>query len=295
VHKDILKGNLLWSFAIYVQDEPFSAGSQLSSPVKVFNSKRLKLGPGHPRDQADPFPIVHGETLYVFYEKLLPGGVGTIACARTADLRHFEDLGVILAEPHHLSYPFVFMDGADALLLPEAKQSGEVALYEFASFPFGPRKIRSLLTGRYVDSFLLKKDGLWYLFTTSGRGLEIFFTDDLRSGAFSPHPRNPVVTDPRYSRSGGGPFEIDGSPVRVAQDCSESYGRNVSLVRIDELSPDRYAETLVRPEFFEKRDGWNRLGAHHLAVETFHGKTVIAADGQSRDYLVNKLFSRLWR
>lgn len=295
MHRNLLKGNPLWNFAIFVQDEPFTIERRsLNAPVKLFNSKKIKLSSRHPRDQADPFLAQQNGVLYIFYEKLLPRGVGTIACARTADVRHFEDLGVVLAEAHHLSYPFVFKDGAKFLLLPEAGQSGEVPLYEFACFPFEPRKVRALIRGRYKDSFVIQKDGLWYLFTTSESGLEIFFSEDLYRGDFNPHPLNPVVTDPRYARSGGGPLQIDGSLVRVAQDCSESYGRNVSLIEVQDLSPRSYEEKLVLSNFFERRASWNKLGAHHLAVETFLGKTVIAADGSSRDFLINKVFSRLF-
>jgi hypothetical protein len=293
LHRQLLKGHPVWSFAIYVQDEAFDTDSHLARPIKRFNSKQLKLSRGV-RDQADPFLIVHEDYLYVFYEKLLARDVGTIACARTADLDRFEDLGVVLREPHHLSYPFVFHDGGRILMIPEAKQSGEVPLYEFGDFPFQPRKLRSLLQGRYVDSFVLRKDGLWYLFTTSETGLEIHFTENLRSGDFVAHPSNPVVADARYCRNGGGPLHLGNSTFRVAQDCSRSYGHNVSLIRIDELSPATYRESLVRSDYFEKRDRSNRLGAHHLTMVRFLGKTVIAADGASHDFLVNKLFSRLF-
>jgi len=295
LHRGLFKGNRVWSFGVFLVDDVLAFDTRVGEPVALFDSRRIKIGGVHPRDQADPFLIEHNGSLFVFYEELLPGGVGTIACARTDDLKSFERLGVMLAEPHHLSYPFVFRDGEEILLLPEAKQSGEVSLYAFDRFPFEPRKLRALVSGGYVDCFLLNTDGLWYLFGTSAAGLEIFVSDDLRGGSFEPHPMNPVVTDPRFSRNGGGPLTIAGSTVRVAQDCSQSYGDNVSLIRIDELSPATYRETVVRTRFFEKDKRWNRLGAHHISVASFLGRTVLAADGESRDYVVNKLLSRLPR
>jgi hypothetical protein len=293
--RTLLTGNLVWSFALYVENEPFAFDRKLGTPIKLFSSRRLKFSGNRPRDQADPFLIASGGNLYIFYEKLIPGGAGTIACSRTADLRSYEDLGVVLSEPHHLSYPFVFRDGADTFLLPEAKQSGEISLYRFDRFPFEPRKLRTLATGAYVDPFLVRKDGTWYLFATGTDGLEIFFAEDLRSGPFRPHPMNPVVTDARYSRNGGGPLRLGQSLVRVAQDCSESYGRNVSLMEIEELSPDAYREKVLVSDYFDCRESWNSLGGHHLSIEQFGGKTVIAADGQDRDFVANKLLSRLFR
>ena len=289
----IFTGWSLWNFALYVQDEPFSHEMKLIRPRQVFNSRRIKFGAHYPRDQADPFLILDEGHLYVLYEKRLHRGLGEIACVRTRDLETFEDLGTILREPHHLSYPFVFRHQSDIFLVPEARDSGEVPLYRFGHFPFGLQKVRSLLNGSYADSFVIKWGSLWYLFASSKSGLEIYFTKDILRGGLTPHPLNPVVTDPRFARNGGGPLTIGGSLVRVAQDCSRSYGRNVMLLQIDELSPEAYSESIIRADFFDRNKDWNKFGAHHLSVTHFLGKTVIAADGASRDFLVNKLIDRL--
>lgn len=286
-----LRGITLWSFALYTQ--PFRPTTTLANPAKVFNSRRIRASARHPHTQADPFLWADGDSLYIFFERVVPRGKGEIACFRTTDLEHFEDLGVVLAEPFHLSYPFVFSDADEVFMLPEAQRSGELALYKFARFPDRLGKFRTLLDEPFADPFVIQQNGLWYLFGTSLRGLEVFVSSDLRAGKFEPHPQSPVTDDPRYSRSGGGPLIIDGNFVRVAQDCSEKYGSNVSLIAVG-ITPTTYKEEVISPQFFSRTEEWNREGGHHLSVTTFRGQTVIAADGKHRDYFINKLFYRLY-
>lgn len=290
-----LRGIHLWSFALYTQSEPFSIATKLIQPCKIFNSRRIRTTKRHPHTQADPFLCVADNSLHIFYERVVPRGKGEIACFRTTDLEHFEDLGLVLTEAFHLSYPFVFSDAGDTFMLPEAQHSGEVPLYRFTRFPNRLEKFRTLLHEPLADPFIVREGSLWYLFGTSSRGLEIFVSSDLRSGKFEPHPQNPVTTDPRYSRSGGGPLIIAGELVRVSQDCSETYGENVSLIAVHELTPTTYREEVVVPRFFSHAESWNKDGAHHLSVARFRGTTVVAADGKHRDYLINKLLYRFYR
>ena len=57
--------------------------------------------------------------------------LGKIACWKTNDLKSFEYCGVVLSEPHHLSFPFVFRSGDRVYMLPETEQAGELTLYRF--------------------------------------------------------------------------------------------------------------------------------------------------------------------
>ena len=289
------RGTLLWSFALYSQSEPFRPGTPLGKPIAVFNSRRIRTTARHPHTQADPFLWANDHNLYIFYEVCVPRGKGEIACLRTSDLETFHDVGVVLAEPFHLSYPSVFSDAGELFMLAEAQRSGELPLYKFTRFPDRLKKFRTLLQEPLADPFVVRHRDLWYLFGTSPRGLEIFVTSNIRAGKLEPHPQNPVNVDPRYSRSGGGPLIIDGHLVRVAQDCSEKYGANVNLISVDELTPTAYKEQVLFSEYFSCAEEWNQEGAHHLSVATFRGETVIAADGQHRDYFINKLLYRLYR
>lgn len=290
----LVKRSPVWSFAIYASDRPFSTDFDLDDPIKIFSSRRLRLFGSHPHTQADPFLFVDGQTLYVFYEQMQRGSVGKVACMKTSDLKTFENCGVILDQPHHLSWPFVFRADDAAYMLPESGSAGEVALYRFEALPAPLTKVRTILTGKYADPVLFEHGGMWNLLATSDAGLELFQASDFLIGEFRPHPGNPLSTDPRYRRSGGNILHLDGRMLRVAQDCSRSYGENISLIEICRLTPDEYSEKVVAPSFLKRRADWNRDGGHHLSVATFKGQTVIATDGKRSDYWLNKILGRLW-
>ena len=288
--------NNAWSTAVYVEAESFRPGDPLGSPHAVFDTKRFRRPQDHLHTRADPFLFVSGEALYLFFEAQRVGAPGYIEAYKTVDLSHWANLGEILKEPHHLSYPFVFSAGEGVYMIPESEAAGEVSLYRFEAFPFAPRKVRTLLKGDYVDSSAIRFEDHWYLFTTSARGLELFVSPDIVETPFTPHPLNPISTDPNLSRSGGAPVEHDGSLFRFAQDCSGGYGRNLNLLRILELTPTRYAERIERRALFDCSESWNSMGGHHMIMAPFAGRTVVAVDDQQPDYYIHKvrsLFSRL--
>ena len=295
VREALFGDRAVWNMTIYVTDEPFSIDFDLKQPRKIFSSSHPKLFGLHPHTRADPFLFVDGGYLYLFFEIVFPRQQGKICAYRTKDLQHFEYLGEILHEKHHLSFPFVFRgdDERQIFMLPKSSGSGIVALYQFLDFPRGLTKIRELLSGVYYDSFLVKRRSTWFLFTTSAKGLEIFYSEDLLEGVFAPNPLNPVNSDSRYSRSAGGPLSVAGAMYRVAQDCSGTYGRNIHIFRIDELTPSRYRETLVRENAIDLSDLWRSLGSHHISVALFLNKNVIATDGKENDFFLNRYFSLL--
>jgi hypothetical protein len=284
----------IWSIALYALDGGFVPGSPLGAPHMVFDTKRIDLSGASPHSRVDPFLFVDGDRFYIFYEIASRGGHGEIAALRTSDLKQFEDLGVVLRAPFHLSFPFVFQDRSSIYMLPESGSGDELALYGFDAFPFGAKKLRVLLQGRHADSHLLKHMNRWFLFTTLGDEFCAYVAEDLLTGEFSPHPANPITRDPKISRSAGATIRLEGRLYRVAQDCSDTYGKNVSLIEITELSPVAYRERVAVKELFALDASWKRDGAHHLSICQFLGKTILATDGKQVDYFANRI-SALWR
>lgn len=285
-----LSPGLLWSTAVYEADSGFLPGDPLVSPKLVLNSKSLwRPLRQHVHTRADPFLLAVGEELFLFLEAQAAGSPGRIEAYKTADLEEWTPVGEVLREPHHVSYPAVFRAGSSYFMIPESAGAGEVALYRFEDFPGGLKKVRTLLTGEYVDTSPIEVSGLWYLFTTSRRGLEIFYTDDIETGALQPHPLNPITNDPRYRRCGGLPVRYGTQGLlRLSQDCSERYGGNLNVLKIEELSPTAYRETVWRESIFDCSSAWNALGGHHLSVAQFRGSAAVAVDGQHHDYYVHK-------
>lgn len=281
--------NSVWSIALFVEDGDFSFNHKFSSPRFVLDSKKPRNSGPHVHTYADPFLFPHHGELYLFFEYQAVSEPGKIAAIKTRDLRHFEYVGEILKEPFHLSFPFVFQDGADIYLMPESSVTNELVLYKFEDFPQKLVKLRVLLKGAFRDSSLIKHNGVWYFFTTTGAGLELYYTDDLENGYLVPHRCNPITDDPRYSQCGGSPVTIRGQIFRIAQDISGEYGRNIAILKIKKLSKTEYEEEVVRDDYFDLIHSWNSRGGHHLNIAEFNDKIVIAVDGKQNDLWINKL------
>ncbi len=288
------KRNSVWSVGVYVEPPDFSFKKKTGSPCFVLDARKPRKR-GHIHTYADPFLFVYNGELFLFYEVQAVGEKGKIEAYRTSNLEEFVYEGEVLRESFHLSFPFVFSHGSSVFLIPETSENNEVALYKFANFPHRVVKERVLLTGAYLDSFIKRHRDLWYLFTTSSKGLEIFFTNDLEKGSFTAHPQNPITTDPKYSRCGGCLVEIDNRLFRIAQDCSSEYGRNISILRIQELSKTAYDEEVFVANYFESKETWNAKGGHHLSLANFNGQTVIAVDGKQNDLFINKFLALIHR
>lgn len=286
--KNIFSSNKLWSSAIHEADS-FNFDNIHLKLKKVFGTRALRVTNKLPHTLADPFLIVKGKALYIFLESQAPNQKGKITAYQTTDLINYQNLGVILEKDFHLSYPFVFEFNGFHYLLPESESAEEVALYKFKNFPYNPTKFKVLLTGRFFDSSLIFYDELWYLFTSTSEGLQIFWSKDLLNADFQPHKKNPITINPKYSRSAGSIFTIDDKLYRPCQDCSNSYGENVNIMEITHLSCHEYAEKVAKDRFFETSiSPWNRNTGHHLSIVNFMEKYIIATDKIHNDILVNK-------
>jgi hypothetical protein len=188
----------------------------------------------------------------------------------------------------------VFQDGDAVYMIPESASTGETNLYKFDDFPFGARKERRLLFGLHVDSSCMFHNEIWYIFTTSDSGLEIYYTDDIATGRLTAHPANPITNDPSIRRSAGTPLLLDGRVVRLAQDGSTRYGANVNGLHVTELTPETYREQPLFRDYFDCADEWNTEGVHHLTMASFMGETVVAVDGRHRDLFINRFLSLLF-
>jgi hypothetical protein len=248
----------------------------------------------HIHTQADPFLFVHRGELFLFFECQAADCPGWIVGYKTKDLVSFVPVGDVLRQPYHASYPYVFGVGSDVYMIPESQAAGELQLYQFNPFPQKLLKSRVLLSGRYADPSPFKVGDTWFLFATTKRGLELFFTDDIVNGDLDLHPKSPLTDDPRFSRCGGVPFRIGEKYYRPAQNCAEVYGGNLSLMEIQELNRSHYSERLIQADICGKDQHWNRGGGHHISMATYNEKIVIALDGWTYDYYVHKIIGRFY-
>jgi hypothetical protein len=235
---------------------------------------------------ADPFLLRRDGRFHLFFEihdRVRDRGV--IGLATSADARAWRYERVVLDEPHHLSYPFVFEHGGAVYLMPESHQTDEVALYAAEEFPSRWRRAATLIRGaRYVDPTLVTHDGVHYLFVGEAfKGVLRLFVANAIAGPWREHPRSPIVTaDTRHARPAGR-FVNDGAGwVRLAQSTEPVYGAFVSAFRITALDPHTYAEAPMAPYPLLRPGGrgWNAHAMHHLdAMRTADGGWLAVADG----------------
>lgn len=155
-----------------------------------------------------------------------------------------------LESEHHYSYPHVFRCGKELLMVPESLGSNWVDLYRCIEFPAKWERERTLLEGRFVDTTIWQRDGLWWLMTTRAEpdragSLFLFYSESL-TGDWNLHPANPVSTDIRNNRGAGNLFSAGGRLIRPSQSCCPIYGYSYSFNEITALSAERYSEKALR-------------------------------------------------
>lgn len=259
-----------------------------------------------PYIEADPFLFVHNDRLFLFYESMLFGkGQGLIKMRSTTDLQHWTEPALITHEPKtHFSYPFVFEDGGEVYMMPETGCDHNIRLYKATDDTlthFEPYKVilqreefPKDLKFDYCDSCIYKNDGLYYLFTSYSTETEYFlqlFTSTSLTGPYTEHPSSPICRGNKLGRCGGSLIESKGHLYRVAQDCEDSYGAQLHLLEIDELTPDSYKEHVAEENILPTDEPFYAEGGHQLNFAEFKGKTVVATDARYNC----GFFLELWR
>ncbi len=230
---------------------------------------------GRWRYLADPFAVWRDEALHVFVEAF-------DYRTKHAVIEHHEfsadlcwrDAGTALAQPFHLSYPFLVQDGGETFMIPESHRAGEVALYRATAFPRGWQRETVLLRDvPAAEASVLRHEGRWWMFFTvvgkparDQRELHLAWAETL-TGPWRLHPANPVIDDRSGARPGGTPFVENDRIVLPVQDCGGTYGGAIRLLEFQELGakkvqwtrrPLRLTGDLVSSSH---RDGFHTLAA----------------------------------
>jgi hypothetical protein len=236
---------------------------------------------------ADPFMCRDGENWYLFFEVLNHlSRKGEIGLAVSRDGMTWKYQHIVLAEPFHLSYPYVFEWNGSHYMIPEGAAGGAIRLYRAVRFPDQWQQIGNLIEGkRFVDASILRHGDKWWLFTDGGADstnpvLRLYFSDELL-GPWREHPLSPILRDPHFSRPAGRIVVVDGTPIRFAQDVYPVYGSSVSAFAIMRLTPTEYEEKPLsdRP-VLAAGPGWNRQGMHHVDAHLrADGSWIACVDG----------------
>ena len=280
-----------WSIGIYAGPSPFKLAPHRRARNPVLTPADITDVPA--ATVADPFMLRVAQTWYMFFEVWnRQTNRGQIGLAVSRDGLSWTYRGIVLAEPFHLSYPYVFEHEHDFYMIPESHQAESVRLYRAVEFPTRWACTGTLLEGGYfVDSSVFRHNGAWWLFVDTSQKfgedykhdtLSLFSADHLQ-GPWRQHPQSPLVAgDARVARPGGRVVTVNEKITRYAQDCYPVYGRQLWAFQITELTPRTYRERPVsgRPILRASGSGWNGAGMHHVDPHlSAGGQWIACVDG----------------
>jgi len=227
-----------------------------------------------PKDRfwADPFIIYDNHKYYVFIEEFLyKKNKGHISYLTIDENGNTSVPKKIIEKPYHLSYPFVFSHNNEYYMIPETADNRTIELYKCVQFPEKWELATTLMKDIYaVDPTVFLKDGKWWLFVNvcENEGaspldeLFLFYSADLFCGNWTPHPKNPVVSDVKSARPAGRIFSFNGNVYRPSQNNSWRYGYGMKLNQIVALSETEYKEVCVNdiePQWDKRMRGIHTL------------------------------------
>ena len=233
---------------------------------------------------ADPFMIKVADCWHMFFEVFnLDSGKGEIGWATSANAKNWTYQQVVLAEPFHMSYPYVFKWKNDYYMIPETVRAGALRLYKAFDFPTLWSLVGILRRGRLADPSVVRYQDKWWLFAETNPEiksdtLSLYSADDLL-GPWKEHPKSPIVRgNPHTARPAGRVLSLDGRLLRFAQDCLPEYGTAVRAFEITRLTSTSYDEIMCGrdPLLQASGKGWNRAGMHHIDPHYIGGGEWIA-------------------
>jgi hypothetical protein len=241
----ILAGGHAWSVA-YRLDAALSLLDQRGATFVVLRDDRRRY-------YADPFPFNYRGRSYLFVEEFpFATNRGCISVVALDTNGAAPSSRIVIEEPHHLSYPFVFEQDGQIWMIPESGAANRIDLYRAARFPDRWVREATLLEGiAAYDATLTRRNGRFWMFVTLARwnstsrdNLSLFQARQL-TGPWTAHAQNPILLDARHSRCGGALFERNGALLRPAQDCSSTYGGALDFNRVDVLNETDFRQTEV--------------------------------------------------
>jgi hypothetical protein len=276
----------VWSIAIYGGESPFRLGPAPGARNPVLTRDDVADVPA--AFLADPFMIQVDGKWYMFFEVMnYRTRMGEIGYAASADGLTWTYGQIVLSEPFHLSYPYIFEWRGDYYMIPESYQAGAVLLYKALQFPTVWSLVGPLLKGPYfADASILRHEGKWWLFVDASPGMEhdtlrLYFAEEL-TGPWVEHPKSPLIQrNASTARPAGRILAYDGKVVRFAQNAAPYYGTDVRAFEATELTTTTYREResgqpILRPS----GSGWNACGMHHLDAHRLNdGAWIASVDG----------------
>jgi hypothetical protein len=238
---------------------------------------------------ADPFMLEMNGSWHMFFE-VMNGrtDIGEIGLAVSRDAVRWTYQSIVLREPFHLSYPYVFTWDGHVFMIPETHQAGAVRLYRADPFPWTWRFIGALVEGPYlVDASPFRSGDRWWMFAETNPDLSCdtlrLYSSRALDGGWREHPASPIVLGNAHIARPAGRIVVDDERiVRFAQDCDPAYGLSVNAFEVLEITATTYRERPLTPGPLLGAGPfrWNRHGMHHIdAHRCDDGSWLACVDG----------------
>lgn len=266
-----------------VSDSPFGIKYDHSTLTKI-SAEIVDVSPKAAL-MADPFVIKHNDEYYIFYEILqdrFGSTGGDIAVLHSKDGEDWSDLGIVLNERFHLSYPNVFYIDGVWYMIPEAYKSKECRIYTTDNFPYDWRLHKVAVKRPLVDVSVINHNDTFYIFAHENNTSLLLFYSDKIDGEWIEHPLSPIREGHNNNtRPGGNPFYFDNQLYYLTQNHRDGYGTGLWCHKIDTLSRSEFSDSrLPTPLLWKNGDSWAGNGMHHLTfVEKEGGELLIVVDG----------------
>jgi len=222
---------------------------------------------------ADPFVITkEGRTICFVEDCSCRSKVGRITAIEIMDGKNYNILGPVIAEPFHLSFPFLLEYEQELYMVPETAEVQAIRLYRCVEFPMKWEYVKDIKSNVNAgDSVIFKHKDKWWLFSNIGTQgsvdhcstLMAYFSESPLSDEWQEHKLNPLVFDCRMARNGGLLDGGNGCLVRVRQRHGyQVYGESLTLAKITELTPSSFEEKefgQIHPDFFK-----GIIATHHM-------------------------------
>lgn len=276
---------IVWSIGVYAGSSPFKLydPDKIENPVLTANDVTDR----NAKFVADPFLVLKGSKYFIFLEVLDNDSLqGDIAVAESADGIVWEYLSIVLDEPFHLSFPYVFEWNNEHYMIPESHEDLSIRLYKAISFPTEWQYLGNLLNGyHFVDSSILNYEGTWWMFVggLENDSLNLYYADEI-IGPWMQHPSSPIIRNNKHhARSAGRILKYNGRLIRLAQDDDPIYGKQVYAFEIEHITKTHYVERLLTEGaiLMPGKSNWNSHAMHTLnAIEVEEGEWLAVVDGQ---------------
>jgi len=193
--------DLIWSIGIYGGKSPFDLHPLPDVSNPILTCQDVSSIPA--KFVADPFMIQADGTWYLFFEVLnQQTNKGEIGLATSETGHNWVYDQIVLSEPFHLSYPYVFEWNGEYYMTPETLAANGVRLYKATDFPTQWSSLGSLITGSCADPSVFQYDDRWWMFTCSTPyehdTLRLYFADNLM-GPWIEHPASPIVEGNKHN------------------------------------------------------------------------------------------------